>query len=280
MSLPRHPLLRLLIALVLIGAPFALGAKLIQLVLPADPDWRVVGNLLRGSWMLCVYAGYVHWVERRPALELGLRGAGREFAAGAGLATLLIAVYVGLLAVTGHYRLQGLDAAQGWVALSSVLPAMLVVALAEELLLRGLLFRQLEQAWGSWAALAASSLIFGLLHQFNPNASLYTSLALGLELGVMFAAAYMLTRRLWLCTGLHFGWNFAQAGVFDVPMSGFEAKAWFRAEIDGPAWLSGGAFGAEGAVPSVLLCLGLSVGLLWRARVAGRILRRGETLPD
>ena len=280
MSLPRHPLLRLLLALVLIGVPFAFGAKLIQLALPADPDWRVVGNLLRGTWMLCVHLGYVRWVERRPALELGLRGAGREFAAGTGLATLLIAAFVGLLAVTGHYRLQGLDPAQGWVALSSVLPAMLVVAIAEELLLRGLLFRLLEQAWGSWAALAVSSLIFGLLHQFNPHASLYTSLALALQLGLMFAAAYMLTRRIWLCTGLHFGWNFAQAGLFGLPMSGFEPKAWFQAEVDGPSWLSGGAFGAEGAVPSLLLCLGLSAWLLWRARAAGRILRRGEALRD
>jgi len=280
MSLPRHPLLRLLLALVLIGAPFALGAKLIQLALPADPDWRVAGNLLRGAWMLCVYLGYVRWAERRPALELGLRGAGREFAAGAGLATLLIAAFVGVLAASGHYRLLGLDGAQGWVALSSVLPAMLVVAIAEELLLRGLLFRLLEQAWGSWAALAVSSLIFGLLHQFNPHASLYTSLALALQLGLMFAAAYMLTRRIWLCTGLHFGWNFAQAGLFGLPMSGFEPKAWFQAEVDGPSWLSGGAFGAEGAVPSLLLCLGLSAWLLWRARAAGRILRRGEVLRD
>ena len=36
----------------------------------------------------------------------------------------------------------------------------------------------------------------------------------GIEAGLLLGAAYVLTRRLWLAIGIHFGWNFMQAGVF------------------------------------------------------------------
>lgn len=265
--LEQKPLLRLLVAVLLIGVPFILAAKLIQLALP-DQGWRGVGNLLRGALLVSLYAGYVRWIERRPVDELALGGALKEFAVGAGLASLLIALFVLLLSALGCYAIVGTN---GWVAISSVLPAMLVVAIAEEIVLRALLFRMLEQAFGSWLALGVSSLLFGLMHLGNPNATLFTSLCLALQLGVMFAAAYMLTRRLWLCTGLHFGWNYAQAGVFAIPMSGFEPKALVLAEIQGPNWLTGGAFGAEGAVPGLLLCLLLSGWLLRKARQQCRV---------
>nr|WP_141810786.1 CPBP family intramembrane glutamic endopeptidase [Nocardia bhagyanarayanae] len=38
--------------------------------------------------------------------------------------------------------------------------------------------------------------------------------------GTLTAAAYVATRSLWLPIGLHFGWNFIQAGVFGVTVSG------------------------------------------------------------
>lgn len=268
--LQQRPLLRLLIAAFIIGLPFALVAKALALWMP-EPGLRGLGNLVRGGLMVALYAAYVRWVEQRPLSELARAGALGELALGVALSVGLIGLQVGLLAATGHYR------ATGWAdwptALGTVLPAMAVVAVCEELLLRGLLFRLLEQAWGSVAALAVSSLLFGLMHFFNPNATLATSVALALGVGLMFAAAYVLTRRLWLPIGLHFGWNYAQAGLFDVPMSGFDAKALVHAQISGPDWLSGGSFGAEAALPSLLLCLATSAWMLHRARRQNRFCR-------
>lgn len=268
--LEQRPLLRLLIAVLVIGLPFVLIAKALALALP-DPGLRGLGNLMRGALMVALYAGYVRWVEQRRVSELAGPAAFKEFALGAGLSTALIVAHVALLAAAGHYVVTGW--ADWRTAVASVLPAMLVVAVCEEIVLRGLLFRLLEQAWGSWVALALSSLVFGLMHFFNPNATLATSVALALGLGLMFAAAYMLTRRLWLAIGLHFGWNYAQAGLFDVPMSGFAAKAVIHAHITGPDWLSGGGFGAEGALPSLLLCLLTSVWMLRKAWQRGQFRR-------
>ena len=45
----------------------------------------------------------------------------------------------------------------------------------------------------------------------------------------LLAAAYMLTRRLWLCIGIHFAWNFTQGGIFSAAVSGGATKGtgWF-----------------------------------------------------
>jgi hypothetical protein len=69
--------------------------------------------------------------------------------------------------------------------------------------------------------------------------------ALALEAGVMLGAAYLVTRRLWLAIGIHGAWNFTQAGIFSVPTSGIAMNGVFVGALGGPAWLSGGAFGAE-----------------------------------
>ena len=255
----------LVLSALCIALPFALGAKLIQLLLPG-PEWRDLGNVLRGVLIVVVYVGVLRQLEKRSISELSLPGAPLELGAGAGLGLLLVALYVAGVALLGRYEVAG---TQVGVAFSSVLPAMLVVAVAEELLLRGLLFRRLEQAWGSAAALALSSLLFGLMHLANPNATLWTSISLGAGIGLLFGAAFMLTRRLWLPIGLHFGWNFAQAGLLGVPMSGFEPKAWLQTRLSGPEWLTGGGFGAEGAVHGLLLCLVASAWMLRAARQRG-----------
>ena len=59
-------------------------------------------------------------------------------------------------------------------------------------------------------------------------------------------AAYMLTRRLWLCIGIHIAWNFTQAGIFSSVVSGnIDLPGVIKAKIIGPALLTGGEFGVE-----------------------------------
>jgi hypothetical protein len=59
----------------------------------------------------------------------------------------------------------------------------------------------------------------------------------GIEGGVLLSAAYVLTRRLWLAIGIHFGWDFSQDAIFGV---GKGAKGLVVGELSGPALLSGG----------------------------------------
>jgi hypothetical protein len=66
-----------------------------------------------------------------------------------------------------------------------------------------------------------------------------------------------------LCIGLHWAWNFAQGGLFSLPVSGLSLwPGLLAAGAHGPAWATGGAFGLEASAITLLLTVGLSAYLL------------------
>jgi hypothetical protein len=92
-----------------------------------------------------------------------------------------------------------------------------------------------------------------------------------IEAGILLAAAYAYTGRLWLPIGIHIAWNFTQGGIFGVEVSGNTSEGLLQGKLSGPLWLSGGAFGAEGSVIAVCICLAMGIFLLWRTVKSGRI---------
>jgi membrane protease YdiL (CAAX protease family) len=90
----------------------------------------------------------------------------------------------------------------------------------------------------------------------------------------MLAAAYAATRTLWVPIGLHFGWNFAAAGIFGTEVSGNgTAQGLLDGVVSGPALLTGGDFGPEASLYSVAFGVVLTVVFMWLAR------RRGHVVP-
>ncbi len=174
--------------------------------------------LIAGACLM--YTASVRLIERRAVVELALRDGplafGKGFLVGAALfsATILVLWAMGVYTVTGVH---GAD------ALAAPLIGALVAAFFEELVFRGVLFRIVEESLGSWLALGVSALAFGFLHAFNPGATWVSTLAIALEAGVLLAAVYMYSRRLWTCIGLHCAWNFAEGGVFGASVSGGKA---------------------------------------------------------
>jgi membrane protease YdiL (CAAX protease family) len=69
-----------------------------------------------------------------------------------------------------------------------------------------------------------SSLVFGLTHLMNPQGTLQGALFIAVEAGILLAAAYMLTRRLWLSIGFHMAWNYTQSAIFSGIVSGNDAQ--------------------------------------------------------
>ena len=262
--------LRLPIAIVMLMAVFVVQGIATRYARPLGADAVAVLAFAIAVFLgLAVYLAYVRWIERRwPVAELALAGAGRELGSGLVLGAALFCVTLGVLAAFGLYGAQGLRS-----------PAVLVTPFAvsfgagvlEELLFRGVIFRLIEGALGTWLALAISAALFGLVHLGNPNATWFAGLAIALEAGVMLAAAYVLTRRLWLPIGIHAAWNFTQGGIFSVAVSGGST----RGLIDGalaptPTWLTGGEFGAEASVVAIVACTALGAVLLAMAHKRGR----------
>jgi membrane protease YdiL (CAAX protease family) len=217
-----------------------------------------------------VYWAYAFVIELRPVSELSMPGMGRELGIGLLIGGGLYAACELILMALGIYRITGLN------SLSFMIPG-IAMALSsgvfEELLFRGVLFRSVESWFGSWAALVVSSLVFGLIHLINPEATMEGALFIAVEAGILLAAAYMLTRRLWLSMGFHVAWNYTQSAIFSSIVSGNEAaQGLIQSTVNGPEFLTGGKFGVESSVLSLLLCTSTGIVMLVMAVKRGKII--------
>ena len=160
---------------------------------------------------------------------------------------------------------------------SFIIPGLAIAlssAIFEEILFRGIIFRIVEEKWGSIIALVVSALIFGFLHIFNKNASIYSTIAIAAEAGILLAAAYIYAKNLWLPIFLHFAWNFAEAGIYGAVISGnVTNKSLFTAKFSGPQLLTGGAFGPENSLQAVLFCLGAALLFILAAKRGNKIVK-------
>lgn len=245
------------------GLAAAVGAR-------SDGHWAIVGGSLVAAVFVIAYIGFTRLIEHRPVAEFALKGALVELAAGLAMGALLFAAVVGVMALAGSYQV---IATQPLDVLYPIIGISIVSGVTEEIMLRGIFFRIIEGWLGSWIALIASAALFGALHLGNPNASLVAGAAIAVEAGVMLAAVFMVTRRLWAAIGLHAAWNFTQGGVFGIAVSGIDVQGLLVPRITGPEWLSGGEFGAEASLPAVVICTLFGIATLVVAARRGQVVR-------
>ena len=213
--------------------------------------------LLGASAVLGLYAVWVKVFERRNVSELRLRRALSDMLTGLLIGSLFIASVVGVLALMGVYRIDSVSV--DWVGLLLNFAALSIVAVCEEVLFRGILFRMIDERYGVLLAFIISSLTFGAVHLTTVD--FWTAIAISAEAGFMLAAAYKFRNNLWVPIGIHWAWNFVLGPVFGVGVSGFAQDACVLIpEISGPYILTGGYNGFEGSVVAVVI--GIAVGVL------------------
>lgn len=244
---------------------------------------QAIRTIIGVGAVFLIYKLVVRRLGRHKKDDLPLQGALTDTVTGIGTGAAIFTVVVGIAAVFGAYRILGWGSTED--LLEIVLLTGVVAGFVEEVLLRGIIFRWLEEFAGSWAALLVSSLIFGFMHQMNPGASIWSSLAISIEAGVLLGGAYMLTRNLWLAIGLHAGWNVTQGFVWGVPVSGNPFVGMVESGLYGPDWLSGGAFGLEASVIALVVATSAGAWMVWQAVKAGHVVRpmwsrgKDEVLP-
>ncbi|OZG64126.1 abortive infection protein [Bifidobacterium hapali] len=208
--------------------------------------------------------------QRRHPLELA---PSRMFDVVRGIiaALVCISVSIGIIALLGGYRIVGFDATYSpWIDL---LVMGLVAGISEELMMRGILLRLIEEWLGSWGAVVISALVFGLMHLSNADGTLWGGIAIAIEAGLLFGAIYLATRSLWWCIGFHFMWNIAEGPIYGSVVSGNGAqRSWLVAQWSGPEWLTGGTFGLEASIVPVILLGGLAIALLIHLHMTGRMI--------
>jgi membrane protease YdiL (CAAX protease family) len=255
----RSPLVRVVIGLVAVIFPLVATQWLVR-KLPL-PRMVVIASaaLLGAAVAYLTYRTYVRVVEKRELVEFGRAGAFQESAAGLALGAALFAGAISILALLGAYRLVGAGSVSDVVV---PLAVAIMAGVGEEIVFRGLIFRIAEQSLGTFWALGISAALFGLAHLVGPSTSVYAAIAIIFEAGIMLAAAYILTRRLWFCIGMHIAWNFTQSGILVVAVSGPPSRGLLRGTLTGPDWLTGGSFGVEASIVAIVLCMTIAAVLL------------------
>lgn len=238
------------------------------------------------------------FLDRRPLADLGLHLSRAWWvdltgglALGALLMTLLFVVqwWLGWVVITGFWQVR-LVAMPFVLAVSGPLMLFIAVAVAEELMFRGYLLRNLAEGFNTQAigarmsivlAWLGSSAFFGLLHVFNPNSSWISTLYL-MVAGMMLGLAVVLTGSLALPIGLHITWNFFQGNVYGFPVSGndFTGVTLIAVQQQGPALWTGGRFGPEAGLLG-LWAVALGCGLIvWWVRSRSGVVRIYEPLVE
>lgn len=128
----------------------------------------------------------------------------------------------------------------------------IVVAVSEELLVRGFILSNLMKSFRSYLALIISSVIFSLLHAGNPNINLFGFFQLFVA-GILLGLPYLYTKNLWFSIALHFSWNFFQGTIFGFNVSGVENYSIISTDFKFASIWNGGDFGFEGSVIALIL---------------------------
>lgn len=131
----------------------------------------------------------------------------------------------------------------------------------------------IDERFGTWWAIGVSALLFGFVHIFQPNASVWSSIAIAIEAGVLLGAAFKFSGSLWLPIGIHWAWNFTQGNVFGFSVSGTgKGESILNSMVNGPDLVTGGDFGPEASVVAVALGTLLSAIFIWQYQSKRRAL--------
>jgi uncharacterized protein len=128
------------------------------------------------------------------------------------------------------------------------------VAIGEEMIFRGYVLNNMLYSFSPTVSLIFSAGIFALFHSMNPGISLLSILNIFAG-GLLLGLTYMYKRNLWMPIGFHFAWNFMQGPVLGYPVSGLDFPSVLYQITHGPEIITGGAFGFEGSILQLLVCI-------------------------
>ena len=238
-------------------------------IIPNESTEQVIRWTISIFMLIFVYVFLFKIYERRSISEFAIQYAGRENILGFIAGGLLVGSIILVLLISESISFTVLNPL---TIIFKPLILFILLALGEEIIFRGILYRITEQSLGTWIALIISAFLFGIVHITNDHADFLGILSAALA-GVMFGVLYTISGRLWYPLAIHIGWNFFQY-FFGLPVSGMDDFEYFMdASRDGPAWFVGGGFGIENSVLTILMILGLSAFLIYRIRITGKYIK-------
>lgn len=213
------------------------------------PDWVMLVQLFATALATLTVILFCKKIEKRSVASMGLRRGHfwREYGLGSLIGILLISACVGICVFSGSLTLA--PSAFSPVMWVLFLLGFLVQGMSEEVMCRGYMMVSVSRKNALWLAVLTNSIMFALLHIFNPGFGVLPFLNIVL-FGIL-ESVYVLKRGdLWGACAIHSLWNFFQGNIYGISVSGTGAGASpLSATVnESMAWLNGGSFGIEGGV--------------------------------
>lgn len=213
---------------------------------------------------------WVKFVERRKIKTLGL-GPDRfisKFLTGFLIGFLMFSCVTFLMYITGTIEIsQSMSVGFKYIpAILAILPGWILQSSTEEIITRGWLMHIIGAKHSKALGFIISSILFGVLHVFNPGVNLLSILNIVL-VGFLFGLYVIDTKDVWGACGLHAAWNFAQGNIYGFSVSGSSSSTdtLMSFTSKGEDILTGGMFGPEASIfATIVLFIGIVVLVLKR----------------
>ncbi len=97
--------------------------------------------------------------------------------------------------------------------------------------------------------------LYAAISSLRPS-STGLSILVAFVMGILFSMAYLRTHAIWLGWGTHFAWNTAMAVIFGLPVTAYTTySSIVSTSTTGPAWFTGGDYGPEAGLFTLVVVL-------------------------
>jgi membrane protease YdiL (CAAX protease family) len=261
------PLVKIIIGIAIVNVVTFLFRSIAQAILSA---LAVEHSTMKSTVVfvvrsLTVYFGYslfVRITEKRKADEIAIdRKSLTQFVSGSALGILSIGIVITILWLLGFFTIVSTN------NLPTIFEDIIFhsfFAFIQDVVFVAILFRILEQSYGTWLSMAAASVIFGFQHLLYPGQTLWSVSAQTIEAGILFCSLYVLTRRIWLIFGFHFTWNFIQYAIIGFPIME-HSRPLLVSKFSGLDIITGYPVGLEASLFTFIIGTGLGLAFLRKA---------------
>lgn len=252
---PKHALSPVVVALSILIVPVVVSL-FGSYVIPSE--YGICAQFVAFALVLAMVLFWNARVNGRTKEALGFHvGGWHSFFPGISLGVVLTLLAMGLILLCNGFGFEISGTYRVWFVLLLV-GGFLVQSLAEELLFRGYVQNGVLAATKKpWTAIVVQALLFTLLHSLRPQIDPLAILSF-FAFGVLFGLLFEYSDSVWFGTGAHFIWYVVPTILFGMHVSGYDAPSSILISLpQGPDLLSGGSFGLEGSMLTLLIVVSL-----------------------
>jgi membrane protease YdiL (CAAX protease family) len=268
-------LTKIIIGIAVIGASVALMEWLRTVLLDetnlAEDTKNLITAIADSISAVSAYILLFRKYEKRNITELSANRFIKHSVIGSITGFILQAVFILIIYVAATYSITQINPVS---VLITPFAFALTAGFVAEILIVGVVFRLMEEQIGTILTLIFFIILFAFLHINARGASLISVSATAIQAGFLLPASYVCSRSLWLPVFLHFGWDFAEPGVFGgTNASTSLTQILFSSKIAGYPLVTGGEAGPQGSLQALVLCFIAGTMFLYIAKQKNNVIR-------